>query len=141
MAQIQKSQKPIATRPIKSGQPLGAILGSLGLDRCIPLIHGAQGCSAFAKVFFIQHFHEPVSDHAQCRLGKWYFEGQGAELFAHKPGFRELDGPHKRVHESGKAALHAREQGDIKSMVEQLKTMENASMQVVHCIDRLLESA
>ena len=33
MAQIQKSQKPIATRPIKSGQPLGAILGSLGLDR------------------------------------------------------------------------------------------------------------
>ena len=27
------------------------------------------------------------------------------------------------------------------SMVEQLKTMENASMQVVHCIDRLLESA
>ncbi|WP_439827964.1 methyl-accepting chemotaxis protein [Aeromonas caviae] len=88
-----------------------------------------------------QHFHEPVSDHAQCRLGKWYFEGQGAELFAHKPGFRELDGPHKRVHESGKAALHAREQGDIKSMVEQLKTMENASMQVVHCIDRLLESA
>ncbi|MDT9091391.1 CZB domain-containing protein, partial [Escherichia coli] len=75
-----------------------------------------------------QHFHEPVSDHAQCRLGKWYLEGQGAELFAHKPGFRELDGPHKRVHESGKAALHAREQGDIKGMVEQLKTMENASM-------------
>ncbi|WP_447828944.1 CZB domain-containing protein, partial [Aeromonas hydrophila] len=61
-----------------------------------------------------QHFHESVSDHAQCRLGKWYFEGQGAELFAHKSGFRELDGPHKRVHESGKAALHAREQGDIK---------------------------
>ncbi|MFQ2623195.1 CZB domain-containing protein [Aeromonas caviae] len=62
-----------------------------------------------------QHFHEPVSDHAQCRLGKWYFEGQGAELFAHKPGFRELDGPHKRVHESGKAALHAREQGISKA--------------------------
>ena len=60
MALIIKPNKPIATRPIKSGQPLGAILGSLGLDRCIPLIHGAQGCSAFAKVFFIQHFHEPV---------------------------------------------------------------------------------
>lgn len=60
MALIIKPNKPIATRPIKSGQPLGAILGSLGLDRCIPLIHGAQGCSAFAKVFFIQHFHEPI---------------------------------------------------------------------------------
>ena len=87
-----------------------------------------------------QHFHEPVSDHRQCRLGKWYVEGQGAELFSHKPAFRELDGPHKQVHESGKAALHAREQDNIKEMVEQLQSMENASMQVVHCIDRLLGS-
>lgn len=88
-----------------------------------------------------QHFHEPVNGHTECRLGRWYFEGQGAELFARQPGFRELDGPHKRVHESGKAALHARQQGNIKEMVEQLKTMESASMQVVHCIDRLLGSA
>lgn len=88
-----------------------------------------------------QHFHEPVNGHTECRLGRWYFEGQGADLFALQPGFRELDGPHKRVHESGKAALHARQQGNIKEMVEQLKTMESASMQVVHCIDRLLGSA
>ncbi|HEA3088700.1 TPA: CZB domain-containing protein [Aeromonas salmonicida] len=88
-----------------------------------------------------QHFHEPVNGHTECRLGRWYFEGQGADLFARQPGFRELDGPHKRVHESGKAALHARQQGNIKEMVEQLKTMESASMQVVHCIDRLLGSA
>lgn len=88
-----------------------------------------------------QHFHEPVNGHTECRLGRWYFEGQGAELFAQQPGFRELDGPHKRVHESGKAALHARQQGNIKEMVEQLKTIESASMQVVHCIDRLLGSA
>ncbi len=88
-----------------------------------------------------QHFHEPVNGHTECRLGRWYFEGQGAELFARQPGFRELDGPHKRVHESGKAALHARQQGNIKEMVEQLKTMESASMQVVYCIDRLLGSA
>ena len=60
MAIIVKASKPLATQPIKSGQPLGAILGALGLERAIPLIHGAQGCSAFAKIFFIQHFHEPV---------------------------------------------------------------------------------
>ena len=60
MAQIIKSRKPLATQPIKSGQPLGAILASLGIERCIPLIHGAQGCSAFAKIFFIQHFSEPI---------------------------------------------------------------------------------
>jgi len=60
MAQVIKTRKPLATQPIKSGQPLGAILASLGIERCIPLIHGAQGCSAFAKIFFIQHFNEPI---------------------------------------------------------------------------------
>ncbi|MCG8707824.1 nitrogenase iron-molybdenum cofactor biosynthesis protein NifN [Brenneria sp. 4F2] len=60
MAQVLKSVKPLAISPIKSGQPLGAILAGMGLEGCIPLVHGAQGCSAFAKVFFIQHFHDPI---------------------------------------------------------------------------------
>jgi nitrogenase molybdenum-iron protein NifN len=60
MTQVVRSVKPLAASPIKSGQPLGAILAAMGLENCIPLVHGAQGCSAFAKVFFIQHFHEPI---------------------------------------------------------------------------------
>ncbi|HBS5604695.1 TPA: nitrogenase iron-molybdenum cofactor biosynthesis protein NifN [Klebsiella quasipneumoniae] len=60
MADLIRSEKPLAVSPIKTGQPLGAILASLGLAQAIPLVHGAQGCSAFAKVFFIQHFHDPV---------------------------------------------------------------------------------
>ncbi|WP_437887617.1 nitrogenase iron-molybdenum cofactor biosynthesis protein NifN [Phytobacter sp. V91] len=60
MAEIIRNHKPLAVSPVKSGQPLGAILASLGIEHCMPLVHGAQGCSAFAKVFFIQHFHDPV---------------------------------------------------------------------------------
>ncbi|ATO34912.1 Nitrogenase molybdenum-iron protein beta chain [Dickeya dianthicola] len=60
MAQVIRSKKPLATSPIKSGQPLGAILAAQGIEHSIPLVHGAQGCCAFAKVFFIQHFHEPI---------------------------------------------------------------------------------
>ncbi|GEC65707.1 nitrogenase iron-molybdenum cofactor biosynthesis protein NifN [Raoultella terrigena] len=60
MAEIFRTDKPLAVSPVKTGQPLGAILASLGIGHCIPLVHGAQGCSAFAKVFFIQHFHDPV---------------------------------------------------------------------------------
>lgn len=60
MAQILRGKKPLAVSPVKSGQPLGAILASMGLEQSIPLVHGAQGCSAFAKVFFIQHFHDPI---------------------------------------------------------------------------------
>ena len=60
MAQIIPNKKPLAEQPLKVGQPIGAALAFLGLDKTIPLMHAAQGCSAFAKVFLIQHFHEPI---------------------------------------------------------------------------------
>lgn len=85
-----------------------------------------------------QAFHEHVTDHKECRLGKWYSQGQGAELYSHVSGYRELDAPHRRVHEQGAAALDARRKGDFKAMVNHLDAMEAASLQVVHCIDRLM---
>lgn len=60
MAQIIANKKPLAEQPLKVGQPLGAALAFLGTDKAMPLMHAAQGCSAFAKVFLIQHFHEPI---------------------------------------------------------------------------------
>ncbi|MDR2261292.1 MAG: nitrogenase iron-molybdenum cofactor biosynthesis protein NifN [Azoarcus sp.] len=52
--------KPLCVTPLKTSQPLGAALAFLGLDRAMPLMHGSQGCAAFAKVFFVRHFREPV---------------------------------------------------------------------------------
>jgi nitrogenase molybdenum-iron protein NifN len=26
----------------------------------MPMLHGSQGCTAFAKVFFVRHFREPI---------------------------------------------------------------------------------
>ena len=46
--------------PIKLSQPAGASLAFMGIKGCIPLWHGAQGCTAFAKILFIQHFREPM---------------------------------------------------------------------------------
>jgi len=60
MAQIIPNKKPLAEHPLKIGQPLGASLAFLGIEKAMPLMHAAQGCSAFAKVFLIQHFHEPI---------------------------------------------------------------------------------
>ncbi|MEI6896314.1 MAG: nitrogenase iron-molybdenum cofactor biosynthesis protein NifN [Psychromonas sp.] len=61
MAQIIPNKKPLAEQPLKVGQPLGAALAFLGIEKAMPLMHAAQGCSAFAKVFLIQHFHEPIA--------------------------------------------------------------------------------
>lgn len=60
MAQVIPNKKALAEQPLKVGQPLGAALAFLGTDKAMPLMHAAQGCSAFAKVFLIQHFHEPI---------------------------------------------------------------------------------
>ncbi len=48
MADIIRSEKPLAVSPIKTGQPLGAILASLGLAGH-PLVHGARAAAPSPK--------------------------------------------------------------------------------------------
>ncbi|MDR9467077.1 nitrogenase iron-molybdenum cofactor biosynthesis protein NifN [Marinospirillum sp.] len=60
MAEVIKSNKPMAVNPLKVSQPVGAILAFLGINKSLPMLHGSQGCSAFAKVFFVRHFREPI---------------------------------------------------------------------------------
>jgi nitrogenase molybdenum-iron protein NifN len=60
MAEIVKRKKALSVSPLKTSQPLGASLAFLGLNRAIPMLHGSQGCTAFAKVMFVRHFREPI---------------------------------------------------------------------------------
>lgn len=53
--------KPLQVNPIKLSQPMGATLAFLGIDRCMPLMHGGQGCASFTKVYFTRHFCEPIA--------------------------------------------------------------------------------
>lgn len=38
------------------------------------------------------------ADHQHCRLGDWYYNGSGKELFAHTQAYKMLETPHKTVH-------------------------------------------
>jgi nitrogenase molybdenum-iron protein NifN len=60
MAEIIKRQKALSVNPLKASQPMGGALACLGFDRAVPMLHGSQGCTAFAKVFFVRHFREPI---------------------------------------------------------------------------------
>lgn len=53
--------KPLQLNPIKLSQPMGALLCFLGIKNCMPLMHGAQGCASFSKVFFTRHFNDPIA--------------------------------------------------------------------------------
>lgn len=60
MATLINRKKALAVSPLKTSQTVGGALAFLGLYRSMPLMHGSQGCTAFAKVFFVRHFREPV---------------------------------------------------------------------------------
>ncbi|WP_462322768.1 nitrogenase component 1, partial [Halochromatium sp.] len=57
---IVKRNKALSVGPLKASSTLGATLAFLGMRRAIPMLHGSQGCTAFGKIFFIQHFREPM---------------------------------------------------------------------------------
>lgn len=58
---IHKREKPLQVNPFKLSQPMGATLAFLGVDKCMPLMHGGQGCASLTKVFFTRHFCEPIA--------------------------------------------------------------------------------
>ncbi|NJK52331.1 MAG: nitrogenase iron-molybdenum cofactor biosynthesis protein NifN [Leptolyngbyaceae cyanobacterium SU_3_3] len=60
MATITTPRKSVAVNPLKQSQPLGAALAFLGLKGIMPLFHGSQGCTAFAKVALVRHFREAI---------------------------------------------------------------------------------
>ena len=59
MARVKR--KPVQVNPHKLSQPMGATLAFLGVDRCMPLMHGGQGCASFTKVFYTRHYSEPIA--------------------------------------------------------------------------------
>jgi nitrogenase molybdenum-iron protein NifN len=60
MAKVIIGARQCMTNPLRLSQPLGAALAFLGMDRCMPLFHGAQGCTSFGLVLLVRHFREAI---------------------------------------------------------------------------------
>ncbi|MEZ5786326.1 MAG: methyl-accepting chemotaxis protein [Xanthobacteraceae bacterium] len=78
-----------------------------------------------------------LSDHHQCRLGKWY-DAVTEEAVRSNPAFTTLLGPHEEVHRYGRAAAQCHAQGDRAGAMAALNEMEKASQAVLQGLDRLL---
>lgn len=87
-----------------------------------------------------REFRTVLTKHTECRLGKWYLHGLGAQNYSHESAFRALDMPHKAVHEAGHRALQAAENGDTEAMHLALENMEEASLRVISCLDELIKA-
>ncbi len=80
---------------------------------------------------------EDLPNHHNCRLGSWYYEGEGLACFSNLPGYREIEPPHKAVHEKGMQALAHYNRGDWSTGIATIAEMEEASIQVLMHLENL----
>ncbi|HZF70876.1 MAG TPA: methyl-accepting chemotaxis protein [Sulfuricurvum sp.] len=80
-------------------------------------------------------------DHHNCRLGKWYHQGEGADFFNKTPSYGLLDTPHSVVHNSTHKIFDLIQTESIGSeeFVRVFKEMEHASDEVFSILDRMLQ--
>jgi nitrogenase molybdenum-iron protein NifN len=59
---VTAAAKPsaVTVNPCKVCAPLGACVAFRGVEGCIPLIHGSQGCATYIRRYTISHFREPM---------------------------------------------------------------------------------
>ena len=80
-----------------------------------------------------------LSDHRQCRLGKWYDMVTDDRLRSH-PSFSALLPVHEAVHVNGRRVAECVERGDRDGAFAAYREMEKASVEVVSHLDRLIAS-
>ncbi|MBV5320105.1 MAG: CZB domain-containing protein [Sulfuricurvum sp.] len=80
-------------------------------------------------------------DHHNCRLGKWYYEGEGADFFKKTASYTSLESPHSIVHNSTHKIFDLMKSEEIGSdrFVKVFEEMEHASDGVFETLDRMLK--
>ena len=104
----------------------------------VKLDHVLFKMSIYRTIFGIENNSpEEFADHRSCRLGQWYFEGEGLKL-SHVNDYKALNKPHAMVHEAGKNAVKAYMQSDHDASIASLADMEHASNEVLDILDRMI---
>ena len=85
------------------------------------------------------------TDHRGCRLGTWYYEGQGAAAFSHVPSFPRMEVPHAGVHQNVQEAVTLlgrpweRDPELQNRIYGHFEAAERASEEVIQVIDRMVD--
>ena len=79
-------------------------------------------------------------DHHNCRLGKWYYEGDGKENFSKTSSYFKLENPHSTVHNGTHKVfqLMVQDNIDINNIIEAFKEMELGSDEIFNILDNIL---
>ncbi len=80
---------------------------------------------------------DSFSSHTACRLGKWYFEGEGQACFSKLDGYAAVAAPHDSFHRHGKEAVAAFHADDSLRGLRSIRQMEADSMEVLSALERI----
>lgn len=78
-------------------------------------------------------------DHRNCRLGQWYYEGEGRN-YSHLPGYRELDEPHLALHRHVVEAIESNRQGKTDDTITAVKRMEQAGERILAALEKIAQA-
>lgn len=78
-----------------------------------------------------------LASHLNCRLGKWYY-GDDANQYKGLSTYKELEAPHKIVHDCGIEAVRMYNDNDHDGAIEMVGKVEVASKEVVRLLDLLI---
>jgi uncharacterized coiled-coil DUF342 family protein len=83
---------------------------------------------------------EEFASHEACRLGKWYYEGEGKHCFSKLHGYQEMAEPHQRFHRYGVEAVTHFHAGQYQLGLEAIAQMEKASVKVLESLETIADS-
>ncbi len=79
---------------------------------------------------------DDLSNHHQCRLGKWYDACRDPHYVEH-PAFRAMARPHEEVHAHGRRAAQLYKEGNLDGVLESIDAVEKASKEVLQKLGEL----
>jgi hypothetical protein len=84
---------------------------------------------------------DSFASHTACRLGKWYYEGEGKQGFSQLDGYASVANPHQTFHQHGREAVSEFRSGNAIRGMELVSMMEAESMEVLSSLERIAVAA
>lgn len=88
-----------------------------------------------------------TTDHHNCRMGKWYYEGEGKEMFANTQAYKMIEAPHTALHKYVSQTLECISRKDCRniktkdSIIKNMTAMEESSAQLFALLEKMVQEA
>jgi nitrogenase molybdenum-iron protein NifN len=74
------SENYATVNPCSMCMPMGSVMAFKGIEGCMPIFHGSQGCSTYMRLHLAHHFREPVDIASSALSEKGAVYGGAANL-------------------------------------------------------------